>query len=162
MLYEVITMFAAFAFSSCDVVQQVAGNLVTGTILPPSKEEIGSGLKEALNIGTNKAIESLSVQNGFKNDALAAIPFPQEIKQVEVKLRALGLDPIIDNFVSEMNRGASEAVKKAGPIFASAVTSMTFDDAYHILTGADNAATQYFDKACRANLAKAFSRNNFV
>jgi hypothetical protein len=46
--------------------------------------------------------------------------------------------------IVSINRAAEDAAKNARPIFAKAIREMTFDDAFGILKGPDNAATQYF------------------
>ena len=84
------------------------------------------------------------------------IPFPNDVKQVEIKLRALGLNRQVDQFILSMNRGAEKAVQKAGPIFLSAITEMSFSDARNILNGPDNAATTYFRNKTESKLVVAF------
>jgi hypothetical protein len=56
-----------------------------------------------------------------------------------------------------MNRAAERATPQAKQIFLSALRKMTFDDARHILTGGDTAATDYFKRTSSADLTTAFS-----
>lgn len=137
---------------ACDILQQLE------IPVPQSltEEEIVKGLKEALRIGTQNGINILNQENGFFGDSLLRIPFPEDVRQVEIKLRALGFGRQIDQFVLTMNRGAEKAVKKAGPIFIDAITQMTISDARNILQGPDNAATQYFRNKTEAQLIDAF------
>jgi hypothetical protein len=55
-----------------------------------------------------------------------------------------------------MNRGAEDAVKKAGPIFADAIRGMDIRDAFAILKGVDTAATGYLRTSTTASLTTAF------
>lgn len=137
-----IALSAFILSTSCDTIGSLQLPTNTGIVLTES--EIVNGLKEALNIGTNNAVSILSKENGFFGDALVKIPFPDEAKRAETKLRELGMNKLVDDFILTMNRGAEQAVTKAGPIFANAITSMTFEDAKNILKGNENAATEYF------------------
>ncbi|MGC9470964.1 MAG: DUF4197 domain-containing protein [Bacteroidales bacterium] len=138
---------------ACDVLQNLEIP-VSGT--PLTTSEIVSGLKEALSVGTNHAIDYLGQENGFYGNALLRIPFPEEAKVVEEKLRDIGMDKLVDDFILTMNRGAEKAVKKAGPIFLAAIREMTFEDARQILNGADDAATNYFRNKTTASLIAVF------
>ena len=120
----------------CDILQQI--ELPVSQTL--SETDIVNGLKEALKVGTRNGISFLNRENGYFGDSLLRIPFPNDVKQVEIKLRALGLNRQVDQFILSMNRGAEKAVQKAGPIFLSAITEMSFSDARNILNGPDNAA----------------------
>ena len=56
-----------------------------------------------------------------------------------------------------MNRAAEQAAPQAKRIFLVAVQKMTFDDARHILSGSDTAATEYFKRTSRV-AAPAYNR----
>ncbi len=135
----------------CEVLQQL--ELPTGTL---TKDEVVKALKEALKIGTEKAVAQLARENGFYLDDEVKIPFPEEVKFVEEKLRAIGLNSLVDNFVAKMNHAAEEAVSKAGPIFYDAIRQMTITDAVNILNGDDHAATDYFREKTYDQLVSAF------
>ena len=92
----------------------------------------------------------------FKNPEIK-IPFPPEVKKVEDKLRQLGLGNKVDEFVMTLNRGAEDAAKEAKPIFISAIRQMTIEDAWGILKGDQNAATNYLKRTTSAQLKEKFS-----
>ncbi len=122
----------------------------------PTTEEVVSGLKEALQKGiTNGANKASAVDGYFKNPQLK-IPFPPDVKKVETKLRQLGLNDQVDRFIETLNRGAEEAAKEAAPIFISAIKSMTISDAWNILKGDKDAATQYLQKTTTSQLEAKF------
>ena len=62
----------------------------------------------------------------------------------------------VDRFVMTLNRGAEEAAKEAKPIFISAIKSMTIQDAWGILRGEPDAATQYLKRTTSAQLREKF------
>lgn len=146
------------SFSSCDVLMQALNEAATAQTTQGglTNAQIVQGLKEALKVGTNNAVSTLSVKDGFFKNSRFKIPFPPEVKEVETKLRQFGMGSLVDNFVEKMNRGAEEAVKEASPIFVNAITSMSISDASNILFGADNAATEYFKKKTTSQLVSKF------
>ncbi len=139
-------------FSRCDVLQEIQLP-VSGAL---TNDEIVRGLKEALEVGTNKAIEMLAKENGFYLDDEVKIPFPEKVKYVEDKLRALGMNSLVENFVQQMNHAAEKAVSKAKPIFYQAILNMTFTDALDILHGSGHAATDYFRGKTYQQLVAAY------
>ncbi len=118
--------------------------------------EVASGLKEALVNGITKGTDLTSKLDGYYKNPEIKIPFPPDVKKVEDKLRALGMGKEVDKFVVTLNRGAEEAAKEAKPIFLSAIKQMTIDDAFAILKGQPDAATQYLKKTTTAQLKEKF------
>ncbi len=123
----------------------------------PSQLEIGSALKEALEIGVSAGTDRLSSQNGFLGNAAVKLLFPPEAQKVEKTLRSLGLSKPCDDFIISMNRAAELAVKEAKPIFISALKQMTLQDATNILLSKEkNTATSYFQKVTSSELNAKF------
>ncbi len=121
-----------------------------------STTEIISGLKEALSLGAQKSGDKLSATDGFFKDAAVKILLPEEVQNVEKKLRMLGMGKLVDNAILSMNRGAEDASKAAAPIFLAAIKKMTVTDALNILRGSDTAATGYLRSATTPELVTAF------
>lgn len=122
-----------------------------------SSEDVAAGLKEALTTGISKGADKVSSLNGYLNNPSIKIPFPPDVKKVEDKLRAIGLGNQIDKFVTTLNRGAENAAKEAKPIFVTAITSMSIQDAWGILKGEDKtAATSYLQRVTSAQLRQKF------
>ena len=150
-----VFLFSFLLLSSCDILQELEGSATTGgTAL--TTDEIIRGLKEALQVGTTNAINTLSKKDGFYGNALLKIPFPEEVKVVEEKLRSVGLDKMVDDFILNLNRGAEKAVTKAAPIFGAAIRDITFSEARNILNGSGSAATDYFRGKTSQQLTTAF------
>lgn len=120
-------------------------------------DEVGSGLKEALINGISKGSDLTSQVDGYFKNPEIKIPFPPDAKKVEDKLRAIGLGSDVDRFVMTLNRGAEDAAKEAKPIFIDAIKSMSIQDAWGLLKGQDDAATQYLKKTTTAQLKTKFS-----
>ncbi len=121
-----------------------------------STQETASGLKEALVRGANVAVSQLGKPNGFLGDSRVRIPLPDSLRAAEKMMRTLGMKKEADELIETMNRAAESAVVEAKPILLDAVRQMGFDDARGILTGGDDAATQYFKRRTSAPIAQKF------
>ena len=122
-----------------------------------SDAKIGSGLKEALQVGTENAVGQTGAVDGFFANQAIKILMPSELRTFERGLRAVGYGPQLDEFVLSMNRAAERAAPEAKQIFWGAIGDMSFDDARKILSGPDNAATLYFKDRTTGRLTAAFS-----
>jgi hypothetical protein len=123
---------------------------------PLTTAEVGEGLKEALIKGISNGSDLASKVDGYFKNPEIKIPFPPEVKKVEDKLRQLGLNNEVDRFILTLNRGAEEAAKEAKPIFITAIKSMTIQDAWGILRGEPDAATQYLKRTTSQQLREKF------
>jgi hypothetical protein len=121
-----------------------------------SNQDAVAGLKDALVQSSAKAISQLGASDGFLGNAQVKIPLPDSIKRVESGLRLVGMGRQADELVVSMNRAAEMAVREATPILTDAVKKMSVQDAKGILTGGDDAATQYFRRASSAQLTQRF------
>ena len=145
-------MLLALAAVACKSIEKYTGGGGKGL----SEQQIVSGLKDALKVGTKSAVGILNRNNGFNGDSAVRVLFPPDAVRAEQKLRQLGLGRKVDDFIVQMNRGAERAVAEAVKIITDAVLSMSFDDARGILFGADNAATEYFRRKTTNALISAF------
>ena len=127
-----------------------------GTPKALTKEEVANGLKEALVNGIAKGTDLTSKMDGYFKNPEIKIPFPNDVKKVEDKLRQLGMGSEVDRFVLTLNRGAEEAAKEAKPIFISAIKQMSIDDAFAVLKGQPDAATQFLKRTTSAQLKEKF------
>ena len=122
-----------------------------------STENVIDGLKQALVKGTKSGSDQASKTDGFFKNPLIKIPFPQKVQKVETRLRGLGMNKLVDDFVLSLNRGAEDAAIGAKPIFIDAVKAMSIADAWDILRGDKNAATQYLKKNTSSKLYQQFN-----
>ena len=121
-----------------------------------SDAKIGSGLKEALKIGTENTVNLTGKTDGYFLDQAIKILMPEKLRTLEKGLRAVGYGPQIDEFVLSMNRSAEQAAPAAKQIFGDALEQMTFEDARKILSGNETAATEYFKGKTTDKLTAAF------
>jgi hypothetical protein len=150
-LFTVITL----SWMSCDTLTSIQNSINTPAALTES--EIIAGLKQALEVGTGNAVGFLNKTDGYFGDAMVKILFPQEAQRAADKLRQLGMGKLVDDFVVTLNRSAEKAAAEAKPIFVDAVKAMTFADARNILSGPDNAATEYFKGKTTPALTSKFT-----
>ena len=132
-------------------------NTLSKTSVNFTESEAGSGIKEALINGVSKGVALVSKENGYFEDPMIKIAFPEEIQVVESKLRAIGMGDLVDKAVLSMNRAAEDAASTAKDIFVGAIKEMTITDAVNIVKGDDNAATQYLEEHTTNELTEKFS-----
>jgi len=169
--FVLISLFLSFLFVSNvhsgwqDGILKQAGDILGGTDSASigkaagslSNGDISAGLKQALDIGVKKAVDILGKKDGFLKDEAVKILMPEKLRKVEEFLRSVGQDKIADDFILSMNNAAEKAVPQVTNIFADSIKKMSIQDAKQILTGPDNAATQYFKKNTSEQLQQLIS-----
>jgi hypothetical protein len=149
----VLLSFTLF-FASCDVLQQVATTAINGVL---TNDEIGSGLKSALEIGIGHGSDLLSQKGGYFNSAYKIL-LPEEARKVTDKLKGIpGFTQLEGIVLEKINAGAEDAASKAKPIFVNAIKSMTLSDAMGILMGDKNAATAFLKRSTYQQLYNEFN-----
>ncbi|MDO6513230.1 MULTISPECIES: DUF4197 domain-containing protein [unclassified Neptuniibacter] len=121
-----------------------------------STETVINGLKEALEVGSRRAIEEISQPGGYLDNQDIRIPLPDGINKVASLLKKYGLESQVTEFEESMNRAAEKAAPQATELIVSAVKEMSFDDAKKIYSGSDDAATQYFKEKTSGKLRELF------
>jgi len=121
-----------------------------------SNADASSGLKAALIQAAGKAVGQLGAVDGFFNNPQVKIPLPDSMKKAEKAMRMFGMGKQADELVLKMNRAAEAAVPEAKTLLVNAVKKMSVQDAKDILTGGDDAATQYFKKTTSGPMAEKF------
>lgn len=156
-----VLLLLFFLIAACSTVQlnQVVSS-ANKTLMgeaPLTTADVANGLKEALIKGISNGSDLASQLDGyFKNEAIKIL-FPPDVKKVEERLRQMGLGNEVDKFVMTLNRGAEDAAKEAKPIFIAVIRSMTIEDAWGILKGDQDAATQYLKRTTSLQLKEKFS-----
>lgn len=118
--------------------------------------KIASGLKEALQVGSENAVGLTGRPDGYFGNEAIRILMPEPLRKLERGLRILGYDQQVDEFVLSMNRAAERAAPAAKQIFWDAIGEMTFDDAEKIMTAGGTAATDYLKSTTSGKLVAAF------
>lgn len=119
------------------------------------QDQIGS-LKQALTQGAETAVKNLAKENGYLGNDKVRIPLPDSLQKADALLRKFGMGSYADDLIASMNHAAEAAVPEAKTLLVGAVKKMTVADAKAILTGPDDAATQYFRKTTETALAGKF------
>jgi hypothetical protein len=123
---------------------------------PLSEDEIGKGLKEALNQGVDKAVTSLSAEDGYFASPWKIL-LPEEAQTIIQKVGMLpGFENVEQDLTERVNRAAELAATKAGPIFVDAIKGLTIKDAMNLLLGEKDAATRYLESSTSLPLANEF------
>ncbi|MGE5583319.1 MAG: DUF4197 domain-containing protein, partial [Bacillota bacterium] len=114
-----IVVFSANAFADWyndlqKAVQNISGNINnTGNTdnnkESLSEEQIIAGLKEALKVGSENAVNSSGKVDGFFGNPKIKIPMPEKLQKVEQGLRKVGAGKMADDFILSMNRAAEQA-----------------------------------------------------
>ena len=121
-----------------------------------TEEEVGKGLKEALEKGCKSAVDKGGAEDSFYKDPKLFIPFPDEAVQVKEYALKAGMKNQVNDFEKSMNRAAEKATTSAVDILIKAVLEMTIEDAWAILKGDEKAATDYLKKKTYASLYEKF------
>ena len=121
-----------------------------------SSRDAAGGLRAALSKGIDVAVAQLGTHDGFLNDPKVAIALPSALEKADRALSRFGMGGQADELKATMNHAAEQAVAQAKPVFKQALQHMTLSDAKGILTGGDDAGTQYFRRATSAQLTEKF------
>lgn len=162
MIRRILFFVLAIQFTGCAELQNVVNQVAKSGAL--SQEQIGNGLRQALDNGIKNQVSKLTSTDGFYKNELVKIMLPEELQAVDKGLRKIGLGNLADEGIKVLNRAAEDAVKTATPIFINAVKEITFTDAKNILLGNQNAATSYLKGKTSDDLYASFTpviKNSF-
>ncbi|PHS25295.1 MAG: hypothetical protein COA83_06165 [Methylophaga sp.] len=115
-----------------------------------------AGLKEALSVGSERAVSAVSKPDGYLSNELIRIAMPPQLKQASDLMRKFGLSSYADTFEESMNHAAEKAAPEATALIIDAINDMSIEDANKILKGSDDAATQYFREKTTSQLTNLF------
>jgi hypothetical protein len=128
------------------------------------------GLKEALRVGAENAVDLVGVTDGYFANEAIKIFLPDEAQQLINTIDSYSNNILVGALVSplkntandvilSMNRAAEDAAKEAVPIFTKSITSMKISDAKSILfsNGNDYAATEYLQRTTSDELTDAYA-----
>ena len=140
------------------VLQSSQGSTRSGTAVDAlSPGEVNKGLKAALSRGVDTAVATLGRPDGFYGNKQWRIPLPSGLDKAANLMRMAGRGDQVDALELAINRAAEAAVPQAKALLASAVKDMSIADAKGILTGGDQAATEYFRRKTSSDLVQQFT-----
>ncbi|MFN4282661.1 MAG: DUF4197 domain-containing protein [Alphaproteobacteria bacterium] len=121
-----------------------------------SPQQADAGLREALRVASQRTVTQLGRPGGYLNDPQVRIPLPGYLESARNMLAKAGMAGQLDDLQTRMNRAAETAAPKALDIFVKAISAMSVSDARGIVSGPQDAATQYFKRTTTQPLAQAF------
>jgi hypothetical protein len=149
-LIKVLSFVFVFLLNSCAEVMNVLNTTVPA---PLTETEVANGIKEALSTGAKNAAQHLAAENGYYGDEAVKILLPPEASTIIDNISKIpGGDKLVQDVVLRINRAAEDAAKEAAPVFVNSVKQMTIKDAFNILKGPDNSATEYLHSTTYSEL----------
>ena len=140
----------------CSLGAGVSGFAAAAALDALSSRDAAGGLRAALSQGIGTAVAQLGANNGFLDDPKIAIPLPPALDRADRALRMVGMSGQAEELRVTMNHAAEQAVAQAKPVFEDALRHMTLTDAKAILSGGEDAGTQYFRRATSTQLTQRF------
>lgn len=121
-----------------------------------SQTDALAGLKTALTQAATAAVANLGKPDGFLANPEVHIPLPGKLQDAQKMLKLVGLGSQADELEQTMNRAAEAAVPEARTMLVDAVKQMSVQDARSVLTGGEDAGTQYFKRVTQEKLTARF------
>lgn len=117
-----------------------------------STSDMNDALKEALDKGVKYALDALGKENGYLSNAKTKISLPDNLQKTAELVKKAGGEKYVDDLILAINNAATEAAPKTAEIFSKSIADMGIEDAKKILSGSDNAATDYFKSTTTSDL----------
>jgi hypothetical protein len=121
-----------------------------------SESDSAVAIRTALERGAVAAVNLLGRPDGFLGNPKVRIPLPGALADAAGMLRGIGMGKRIDELETAMNRAAEAAVPQARQLLVATVKALSVEDAVRIVSGGDDAATQFFAGKTRAPLTERF------
>ncbi|MFM2386284.1 MAG: hypothetical protein RL660_1041 [Bacteroidota bacterium] len=145
---KIVALFSFLVmFASCDVLQQMN--------IPLTEADVANGLKDALVQGVNRGAGNLFSVQANGNAGLLNELLPPDVAKALELAKSLGLSPKIEQLSKTLNTAAINSAQKAVPIFVNGIRGMSITDAWGILRGSQNSATQFLRTSTSNNLVAA-------
>jgi hypothetical protein len=142
--------------ASAAAVLAVVGAPARASLQSLTEGDAAAGIRTALERGAVAAVGLLGKTDGFLGNPSVRIELPGFLNDAARFLKAAGQQRRLDELVTAMNRAAEAAVPEAKTLLVNAVKSMSVEDGRRILTGGDDAATQFFAGKTREPLSVKF------
>ncbi len=126
------------------------------TVDPAAGSTPADGLREALRVGTERAVSSLGRTDGYLGSPELRIGVPEDLDKLARALRTIGAGEVVDEFETSLNRAAESAAPLAQEVFWNAIREMTIEDAMTILRGNAHEATDYLRTHAEPVLVERF------
>lgn len=151
-LLGILIFSGLLASCSGDLLKQ--GEDLLNQYRPLTDNEIAAGLKEALKVGTERAIDQVGQQGGYYQDRVIHIPLPAKLQPVQDALVKIGQGHYLAELEQGMNRAAEVAAPRAKKLFVDAIRQLSWEDVKQIYDGTNDAATRYFQNKMTPELKR--------
>jgi len=145
-------LLIALSLSCAGLLQELEQNLPTS-----GGSSAADGLREALAVGTGRAVTRRAQPGGYLGDKLVELAIPSKLETAADALKLIGRRDLVDEFKISLNRAAEAAAPVAKEVFMGSIRQMTFQDAMSILDGGETAATDFFRRTAGPELARRFA-----
>jgi len=122
-----------------------------------STDEIASGLREALQVGSERVVGRVGRTDGYNASKDIHIPLPEKLQKVQSALEMVGMSQLADDLELKLNRSAERAAPEAKEVFFQSISEMTMDDVERIYNGQKDEATRYFREKMTPDLTERFT-----
>jgi hypothetical protein len=163
----IILLFLAVSLTSCDVLLAILGAAAEQGTKPANNaltnDDVVSGLKSALAVGTDSAVTHLMKKDGFFRDEAVKIFLPPEAKVIIESINKVpGGKGLLEDVYLRVNRAAEDAAVEAKPIFVNAIRDISITDGINILRGRNTASPSTFDSTAATNYLKDRTKAELV
>ncbi|MCX6246783.1 MAG: DUF4197 domain-containing protein [Bacteroidetes bacterium] len=152
-----LLFLSLLSFNSREQILEDAMKIVNQGTGGLSEKDAVAGIREALVKGTGASVALVSKLDGYFSNPEIKIPFPEDARTIESKLRAIGMGSEVDKVILTINRAAEDAAKSAQSIFVNAITAMNVSDGIQIVRGKNDAATHYLARTTTPELRAKFT-----
>ena len=112
-----------------------------------------SGVKGILGDASDNALDKLSEPGAFYADKAVRILLPGPLQKATSILRFTSKAGLTKNITKTLNDAAGKAALEAKPVFRSAIDGLTLQDGVGIVTGGQEAGTEYLQRTSGMELA---------
>jgi hypothetical protein len=151
-----IAVGVSVGLAGCAPLKDVPLESILGGGAALDEATVARGLKEALSVGTGRAVDQVGSLDGYLANEALRILLPAAVQDVASTLRSVGFGGKVDELEVAMNRAAEQAAGEAVALFGDVITGMTIADAWGILRGHETAATDYFRERTSAALTERY------
>lgn len=148
-------VFSVLALGACENLPPLSelglDGAQTGAL---SQDTIAAGLREALIVGSRRAVGELGEPGGFLESSFR-VPLPPSLEQAKEVGARFGLGGLFEDMEQRLNRAAEAAAPHALALFEDAIRQLTFADVMEIYRGGDDAATRYLERTTGDALERA-------
>jgi len=152
MIRSICALAGLTLMASCAVLDDLARTGETRD----DEARVAAGLREALQIGSERAANRVGRVDGYLANEMIRIGLPESMHSTASRLRQLGLGRQVDQLEIAMNRAAEAAAEDAVTLFRDAITGMRPADVMAVFRGGDDAATRYLRNQSETRLRQRY------